>query len=139
MLGFNLAELIEHLQRKPGFLEAETALLPEGVGPTVNYPALARDQIKGVRVTTQGQFLGFGAPQVVSLLCPDCAELPIGETATSELSRETPPEPEADDSDAAWFYAGYITIVPMRADLTAPNFSRFADVVSTSSKVDPEE
>ena len=134
-----LAELIEHLRQKPGFLAAEPGLLPEGVGLNVNYPALARDQIKGVRVTKQGQFLGFGAPYVISLRCPDCAGLSIGETATSGLSRETPPEPEADDSDAAAFYAGYITIVPIDVDLTARNHSLFADVVRIPAEVEPKE
>ena len=33
-----LADLIEHLQQMPGFLEAEPGLLPEGVGLNVNYP-----------------------------------------------------------------------------------------------------
>ncbi len=126
-----LAELIEHLQSKPGFLEAESGFLPEGVGLNVNYPTLARDQIQGVRVTKQGRFFGFVEPYVTSVRCADCVGLAIGETASSNLTRETPPEPEAEDSDAAAFYAGYITIVPIEADFTSRNYARFAEVVTT--------
>jgi 5'-nucleotidase len=126
-----LAELIEHLQSKPGFLEAESGFLPKGVGLNVNYPPLARAQIQGVRVTKQGRFFGFVEPYVVSVRCAECVGLAIGETAPSNLTREIQSEPEAEDTDSAAFYAGYITIVPIEADLTGRNYERFAEVVTT--------
>ena len=130
-----VAELIEHLQSKPGFLEAEPGLLPEGVGLNVNYPALARDQLKGVRVTRQGKGLGIsGAPHVLSYRCADCAGLTIGKTATSRLTRATSTQRDADDSDVAAFYAGYITIVPIEVDFTARNDARYADVLRIPSR-----
>jgi 5'/3'-nucleotidase SurE len=130
-----LVAVIAHLERKPGFLASEPALLPLRVGLNINYPP--REVPAGVVVTQQGQtaVFGGGGPITLGLGCyGPCATVPVGTTLPGGITGISP-DPAADvrNSDTAAFSAGYITVVPITPNYTADSPLRFKSVFSTLS------
>jgi 5'-nucleotidase len=100
--------LIAHLESKPGALAHVPGLLPDGVALNVNYPTVAPEDVKGVKLTVQGQsaditlvFVPIGG----GLYVP--AVVPVDE-----------PEPDVKDSDTVALAEGYITVTPIDTDFT---------------------
>lgn len=131
-----VANLVKHLMTKPGFLASEEDLLPYRVGLNINYPPT--DNVKGVKVSTQGQTAGFGlpfAPQI-NFTCDGCGDLEVGESTDGGLDfGATVPDNSSDvkNGDTDNFEDGYITIVPIQGDLTADGYRRFKSVVNSFS------
>ncbi|GAB3094049.1 5'/3'-nucleotidase SurE [Pseudomaricurvus hydrocarbonicus] len=80
-----------------------TRILPPGIALNVNYPSITADQIKGVGVYQHGRdigvnFTGKGA-------------LPVSVTESTNLQ------------DTTFLQEGFITIVPIDGDYTAPNWN----------------
>lgn len=48
-----MVSFIAHLEKKPGFLASESALLPKGIALIVSYPST--DSVSGIRVGVQGE------------------------------------------------------------------------------------
>ncbi|WP_394831145.1 5'/3'-nucleotidase SurE [Pendulispora rubella] len=98
------ARLIERLETK----SKEGALLPQGVGLKLGYPALPTDKIAGVTLATQGKTGLF--------------HLAYKETSPGVFSSaKLPFEPVTGDEngEVVNYRAGYITVVPFESDLTA--------------------
>lgn len=101
--------LIAHLESKPGALSNEPGLLPPGIALNVNYPTLAPEDVKGVKLTVQGQATS------VSLVF-----VPIGGGVyIPAVGPATGDEPDVKDSDTQALADGYITVTPISPDLTA--------------------
>jgi 5'-nucleotidase len=100
--------LIAHLESKPGALSNEPALLPPGIALNVNYPTVAPEDLKGVKLTVQGQATS------VSL-----AFVPIGGGVYIPSVGPGTGEPDVKDSDTQALADGYITVTPISSDLTA--------------------
>jgi 5'/3'-nucleotidase SurE len=82
--------------------------LTPGLGLNVNYPALAPNEVKGVRIAVQGR-----AP----LFTWGFAE--VGE-GTFTFSASAPPDvKDVPNSDATLFREGFVTVVPIDGDYTA--------------------
>jgi len=131
-----VASLVKHLMTKPGFLASEEGLLPDRIGLNINYPPT--DNIKGVRVSVQGQTAAFGLPFAPQLnfTCGGCASLAVGDTTTGGLNfGATVPDTSGDvkNGDTENFEEGYITIVPFQGDFTAKSPNRFKSVVESFS------
>jgi 5'-nucleotidase len=131
-----VAGFVKHLMTKPGFLASEEGLLPYRVGLNINYPPT--DNVRGVKVSSQGQTAAFGlpfAPQI-NFTCEDCADLLMGESKDGGLDfGATVPDDSSDvkNGDTENFENGYITIVPIQGDLTAKSPNRFKSVVNKFS------
>lgn len=130
-----LADFIAHLETKPGFLSSESGLLPNGVALNVNYPPLPPESIQGVSVNTQGRTLIIGGiPLDVDYLCFACAFIPVGASSPGGIGGAGfDPTPDVANSDSAAFAAGFITVVPIKADYTASKglFQAFQSVIRT--------
>jgi 5'/3'-nucleotidase SurE len=128
-----VANLVKHLMTKPGFLAREEGLLPYRVGLNINYPPT--DNVKGVKVSTQGQTAAFGlpfAPQI-NFTCDDCGTLSVGHSTDGGLDfGATVPDNSSDvkNGDRNNYEDGFITIVPIQGDLTAGGYRRFKSVVN---------
>lgn len=102
----NIAEfirrLVEALQCSPDPWSTGTLAL------NVNYPPLAPDAIKGVRIAVQGRApyfaMGFRA---------------VADNRYAPDFGRTEPGPDVDGADTFLFRQGYITIVPIDGDYTA--------------------
>ena len=116
-----MAGFIAYLETKPGFLEDASGLLPKGVALNINYPPLAPEDIQGVSLNNQGQTLVIGGvPLNIDFVCFACAFIPVGATSPGGIGGAGfDPTPDVSGSDSADFNAGYITIVPIKADYTA--------------------
>jgi 5'-nucleotidase len=91
-------------------------LLPPGLALNVNYPVTP----KGVRWSPQGRALATsGHLTVLQIGCETCAGLAIGGTAPGAMHMVADEAPDRPGTDAVNYLAGYVTIVPMRADYTA--------------------
>jgi 5'-nucleotidase len=113
-------DLIAHLESKPGALVNEPGLLPPGIALNVNYPTLAPEEVKGVKLTVQGQvtthsivFVPIGGDIYIPALGPGSG----GE--------------DVKDSDTDALAAGYITVTPIDFDMTAspPDWAKFRSVI----------
>ena len=127
-----LVAVVAQLERKPGFLAAEPALLPPRVGLNINYPP--REVPAGVRVVQQGQTAAFGgSPIILGLGCyGPCATLPVGGALPGGITGIAADSTnDVRDSDTAAYAMGYITIVPISPDYTANPAPRFRSVFST--------
>ena len=102
-------DLIAHLESKPGALAKEPGLLPPGVGLNVNYPALAPADVKGVKLTVQGQ-----ATSASLVFVPIGGGLYVPSVGPGDGS-----ERDVKDSDTEALAAGFITVTPIDADFTA--------------------
>lgn len=75
----------------------------------VNYPALPPEHVKGIAAAVQGQSSSFA--------------LSYQETTPGEFTvpfQRVTPGPDFEDADTKRFAAGYITVVPLDGDYTAP-------------------
>ncbi len=118
--GF-LTGFIAHLETKPGFLAGESGLLPKGVALNINYPPLAPEDIQGVSLNKQGRTLVIGGvPLNIDFECFACDVIPVGTTSPGGIGGAGfDPTPDVAGSDSADFVAGFITVVPIKADYTA--------------------
>ena len=82
----------------------KTTILPQGIALNVNYPAVVRDQVQGVGIYQHGRNIGVNFS--------DQGALP-----TLEESTQT-------EQDTAGLRDGFITIVPIDGDYTAPNWKQ---------------
>lgn len=127
-----VANFVKYLMTKPGFLASEEGLLPFRVGLNINYPPT--NNVKGVKVSYQGQTAGFGlpfAPQF-NFICEDCSGLAIGDTKDGGLdfgAIEPDNSSTVKNGDTGNFEDGYITIVPFQGDITAKSPLKFKSVV----------
>ena len=119
-------EFVAELEQKPGGLKKQEGLLPDGIALNINYPVT--DQVAGVKSDVQALlFYRDGVPVGLDINCyGDCANLAVGETVTGGISGLIPmdTEQEVKNADAIDYNAGYITIVPINTDLTAPKSER---------------
>ena len=124
-----MVRFIAHLQTKPGFLASESGLLPRGVGLIVSYPAT--DAVAGVKIGVQSEgILLSGAKVSGEIRCTaPCSALAIGGTRTAAPFLSPDYGPEVKDSDLGYYTEGYVTIVPIRPDLTAPNPLLFRSIL----------
>jgi len=82
-----------------------------GIFYNVNFPPVAAARVKGIRAARQGfrRDMGFGVQPVTS---------PSGRRFLW-VTGAPQQQPTAEGSDADWNLRGYISVTPMRADLTA--------------------
>ncbi len=114
--------LIAHLETKPGGLANEPGLLPPGVALNVNYPTVAPEDVRGVKLTVQGQ------ASSASLIF-----VPIGgDVFIPAVGPGTGDEADVHDSDTEVLAAGYVTVTPINSDMTAApgQRSRFQSVLA---------
>ena len=120
---------IAHLQTKPGFLASEPGLLPQGVGLIVSYPKT--DAVVGVKVGVQSEGILLNGVKVsgeIRCTAP-CSALVLGGTRTAAPVLDADYGPEIKDSDLGYYTEGYVTIVPIRPNLTAPNPLLFKSIL----------
>lgn len=127
-----LADFIEHLESKPGFLNSVSGLLPEGVALNINYPPLDSDDIQGLKLSTQGKTLVLGGtPLAVDFVCFACAFIPVGASSPGGVGGAGfDPTPDVANSDSSAFAAGFISVVPIEADYTASKSNQFKSVLN---------
>jgi 5'-nucleotidase len=102
-------ELIAELESKPGSLKKEAGLLPPGVALNVNYPTVAPEDVKGVKLTVQGQ---ASSASLVFVPLGDDLYIPAVGPGTGD-------EQDVKRSDTVWLGQGYITVTPINSDMTA--------------------
>lgn len=103
-----VVEVVETLNAKhtPG-----TPLLPKGSGLSINYPALAKAEIKGVRYVENER---FPVPQIgYELMANGQAKQTINPAALENTQNET---------DSGWLNKGYITYTLFDGSWDAPAF-----------------
>jgi 5'/3'-nucleotidase SurE len=95
-------------------------LLPAGIALNVNYPPLAADRVKGVKIAEHGTTMPF---QV------GFKRMPNGNYALQfDAATAAQPAPaDAPEADTTAFRAGYIAIVPMDGEYTAPAWNSVLD------------
>jgi 5'-nucleotidase len=122
-----VADLIAKLEQKPGPLQKEIGLLPEGLGLNINYPPV--EVPAGVRITQQGRTAAIGGGTLtLNLGCfGPCANLPVGGQIPGGIFGAVPDETlEVRNADTTAFAQGYVTIVPIEADYTSEPAARFS-------------
>ncbi|MDP6469918.1 MAG: hypothetical protein QF921_14175 [Pseudomonadales bacterium] len=68
-----------------------------------------------------------GAPRALRYGCDACPGLKVEANATAGGTRAVnDTTAEVPDSDLTWFYDGYIMIVPIAGNYTAPGFDAYA-------------
>ena len=102
-------ELIALLESKPGALEKEPGLLPDGLALNVNYPTLPPDEIEGVKLTVQGQ---ASSASLVFIEIASGVFIPA-------LGSGDGAEEDVKDSDTVALEEGFITVTPITNDRTA--------------------
>jgi len=126
-----MVRFVAHLETKPGFLAAEAGLLPRGLGLVVSYPGTA--SIRGVKIGVQSDTIAVpGVGKVsgaISCASTGCASLPIGATQRARMILAPDSTPDTKDSDLGYYMDGYVTIVPIAANMTAPNPLRFKSIL----------
>jgi hypothetical protein len=124
-----MVRFIAHLQTKPGFLSSEPGLLPRGVALVISYPRT--DAAAGVKVGVQSEGILLGGTKVSGeIRCSTpCSAIAIGTTKTAAPSLGPDYGPEVKDSDLGYYTEGYVTIVPVRPDLTVPNALLFKSIL----------
>jgi 5'-nucleotidase len=117
-----IVRFVAYLQTKPGFLASEEGLLPAGVGLIISYPT--SDAVNGIKVAVQSDgYLSNGVRVSGSILCAStgCSGLAVGATQRARMVMGADTAPEVKGSDIEFYSAGYVTIVPIVADITAKN------------------
>jgi 5'-nucleotidase len=126
-----MVRLVAHLETKPGFLAGETGLLPAGLGLVVSYPSTA--SIRGVKIAAQSEaILAPGVGKVsgaIRCASTGCATLPVGGTQRARMVLAPDSAPDTMDSDLGYYTDGFVTIVPIAANMTAPNPLRFKSIL----------
>lgn len=109
-----LAGLVAHLDENR---EEGAALLPPGIALNVNYPTVSPEEVKGVGIYRHGRNLS-------SLFSLMAGERQDGDEQASNFlsSIQQGDSQPALDGDIAALTDGYITIVPIDGDYTAPNW-----------------
>jgi len=127
-----LVDFIAHLESKPGFLHSEEKLLPMGVGLKINYPPLPPEEVLGVSLNKQSRLLMFGGvPFTLDFVCFACSVIQVGESSPGGLGGfRLDPTTDIPNSDAAAYFAGYISVVPIEADYTSGSDVRFRSVIN---------
>lgn len=127
------ANLLGRLQAK------RPPLLPPGIGLNVNYPNRPASEIQGVKVARQSPGMGLGGQRgTLEFPCPDCGALEIGGSTTTKGIRPGADQTKANkQDDLTAFQAGYITIVPIQADYTAPRYQRLRTRLANSWPLNP--
>jgi 5'-nucleotidase len=88
-----------------------TPVLPKGSGLSINYPAVAKAEIKGVRYVENER---FPTPQIGYELMADGK-------AKQTMNPESL-KPQLDDTDSGWLNKGYITYTLFDGQWNAPQF-----------------
>lgn len=126
-----MVRFIAHLETKPGFLAAEAGLLPRGLGLVVSYPGTA--SIRGVKIAVQSDTIAVpGVGKVsgaISCASTGCAGLPVGATQRARVVLAPDSTPDTKDSDLGYYMDGFVTIVPIAANMTAPNPLKFKSIL----------
>lgn len=87
-------------------------LLPTGIALNVNYPPLSADKVKGVKIAEHGSTM----PHQVGF-----KKMPNGNYALNFNAAAAKAAPaDAPEADTSLFHAGYIAIVPIDGEYTAP-------------------
>ena len=123
-----VADLVAHLETKPGFLSSVEGLLPNGTGLNINYPPT--DQIKGIRVAVQGQTALIDGTQTYGTFrcLGGCSDLKIGEQKFGAVDIQPVSTDDIQNADTFYYNRGYVTIVPTAPDYTACQPLRFKSV-----------
>ena len=124
-----MVRFIAHLQTKPGFLSSEPGLLPKGVALVVSYPRT--DAVAGVKVGVQSEGILSGGVKVSGEIhcSTPCSAIAIGATKTAAPYLSQDYSFEVKDSDIGYYTEGYVTIVPVRPDLTVSNPLLFKSIL----------
>jgi 5'/3'-nucleotidase SurE len=126
-----MVRFVAHLETKPGFLASEPGLLPAGLGLVVSYPGIT--SISGVKIAMQSEtILAPGVGKVsgaIKCSSPGCAGLPLGGTQRARMVLVPDSTPDTKDSDLGYYREGYVTVVPIAANMTAPNPLRFKSIL----------
>lgn len=126
-----IVRFVAYLETKPGFLASQAGLLPSGVGLIVSYPT--SDAINGVKVAVESDgLLSNGIKVSGGIYCAGtgCSGLAVGDTQRARLVLGPDATREVKDSDLGYYRDGFVTIVPIIANLTANNPLVFKSVVS---------
>jgi 5'-nucleotidase len=102
-------EFIAHLESKPGVLGKESGLLPPDLALNINYPTVDPKDVKGVKLTVQGQ--ASSASLVFQPIGDDIFIPAVGPGSGDGK--------DVANSDTAALEAGYITVTPIHNDMTA--------------------
>jgi 5'-nucleotidase len=126
-----MVRFVAHLETKPGFLASETGLLPTGLGLVVSYPSTA--SIRGTKIAVQSETIlapGLGKVSgAIKCASTGCAVLEVGGTQRARMVMAPDYTPDIKDSDLAYYTDGYVTIVPIAANMTAPNPLMFKSIL----------
>lgn len=125
-------DFLHELEGKPGTLRWNEGLLPDGIGLNINYPVT--DQIQGVTLNVQGMLpMVQGIYRGLPMGCySDCNDLAEGDSAPAGIAGvELLDGEDVKLADTTSFSAGYVTIVPIQADLSVPvwDFVKFRPLV----------
>ncbi len=116
-----VVDFVNELAARPGALKHSEGLLPRGLMLNINYPPT--EDIQGVTLNRQGRLYSLAGSIVgFPLGCyEDCANMAIGSVAAGGILDVEPVDGVRDRrrSDTTFYNAGFITIVPIRTDLTA--------------------
>jgi 5'-nucleotidase len=106
-------QVADFLARLVAVLQADGCrkgqILPAGLALNINYPPLHADDVQGVVLAEQGQasFFAIGYAQVApGVFAPKVGALD--------------PVDDVNNSDTAWFREGFVTVVPIDGNYTAP-------------------
>jgi 5'/3'-nucleotidase SurE len=113
-------DFIAHLQSKPGGLAKEEGLLPDRLGLNINYPTLSPSEIMGVKLSAQGRESDRDLIFTELQGCPPIPGLPDNAKCYIPAVISAIPGEDVKDSDVEGVAAGYITVVPIDGDYTAP-------------------
>lgn len=105
-----IARLVARLQQERA--RNDGPLLPAGLALNINYPPLAREQIKGVGIYRHGRV----APIGMRFEQNDDGQW------KPHLRRVTDGDGEVAQADTTAYRQGYITVVPIDGDYTAPDW-----------------
>jgi len=126
-----MVRFVAHLETKPGFLNREAGLLPTGEGLVVSYPGTG--SIRGIKIAVQSETIlvpGVGKVSgAIRCASTGCAGLAVGGTQRARMVLAPDSTPDTKDSDLGSYMEGYVTIVPIAANMTAPNPLRFKSIL----------
>ncbi|MDQ2993514.1 MAG: hypothetical protein M3R00_00995 [Pseudomonadota bacterium] len=126
-MGDFMVSLVAYLEKN---VNVDKRLLPLGVGLNINYPDLASKEIKGVRISNQGNLLRTisqpPAQQGKTYTFSYTSKEGIFYNPAKFVPMKTAIKTR-NNSDDDFLAAGYITIVPMEVDITAKS-SLFSEI-----------
>jgi 5'/3'-nucleotidase SurE len=124
-----VVRFVAHLQTKPGFLASEAGLLPQGIALVISHPGTAA--VAGVKVGVLSEGIMLAGSKVAGeIRCTSpCSAIQIGATKTAAPFLVPDYSLEVKDSDIGYYTEGYVTIVPIRPNFTAPNPLQFKSIL----------